>query len=510
MAYQNKTLSMLLEGLDLGNSVAESDTLLETARIETSAFADLISDRVDLVPATKGSGKSALFRIFVDFLPSILLERRKVVVAHGIQAPGDPVFHAFADRFAQLSEEDFVSFWCIYLVSLAHEHFIKGPRYRKFLSGAGTEVRKFQEACVGAKIPEIRATKSLKDVLDWSLHALRSWRPKVKYRPPGDVGEVELDLFGQVSTSPESAVSTPEPSLPRYVNDIKQALEGVLGASRLSLWLMVDRLDEIFPRRSDVERTALRGLLRAMQYFASASIRVKVFLRDDMLEQVVSSPAGFTALTHVTSRQADTLRWTQDQILAMVVKRFFANDAFVRHLRVNRNRLEESASYRETCFNKIFPPTVFKGPKQSGTIRWICNRCSDGRGVVTPRDVLDLLIRAKQRQQDTYAADPDGTSEHIIGAAAIQYGFEELSKRKRQTYLQAEFPHLWKEIEKFIGGKTDYSASTLQGLLGARWRATAEHLSGIGFFSKSEKGGEAIYSIPFLYRHGMNVTQGRA
>ena len=60
---------------------------------------------------------------------------------------------------------------------------------------------------------------------------------------------------------------------------------------------------------------------------------------------------------------------------------------------------------------------------------------------MTPRDVLDLLIRAKQRQQDTYAADPDGESDYIIGTNAIQYGFEELSERKRETYLQAEFPH---------------------------------------------------------------------
>jgi len=133
MPHQNKVLSTLLHGLNLGSSVAESDTLLEAARIETSAFSDLLSDRVDLIPGTKGSGKSALFRIFVDFLPELLLRERKVVVAHGIQAPGDPVFHAFTDRFSQLSEEEFVSFWCIYLVSLAHEQFIKGARYRQFL-----------------------------------------------------------------------------------------------------------------------------------------------------------------------------------------------------------------------------------------------------------------------------------------------------------------------------------------------------------------------------------------
>jgi hypothetical protein len=112
MTYKNKALSMLLRDLDLGSSVAESDTLLEAARIETSAFSDLLNDRVDLIPGTKGSGKSALFRIFVDFLPNILLRDRKVVVAHGIQTPGDPVFHTFIDRFSKLSEEEFISFWC--------------------------------------------------------------------------------------------------------------------------------------------------------------------------------------------------------------------------------------------------------------------------------------------------------------------------------------------------------------------------------------------------------------
>ena len=69
MSHQNKTLSTLLQGLDLGSSVAELDTALEAARIDTSALGDLLSDRVDLIPGTKGSGKSALFRIFVDFLP---------------------------------------------------------------------------------------------------------------------------------------------------------------------------------------------------------------------------------------------------------------------------------------------------------------------------------------------------------------------------------------------------------------------------------------------------------
>ena len=127
--HRHNTAAELLAALDLGDSIAEIDALLETARVETSAFGDLLNDKVDLVPGTKGSGKSALFRMFVDFLPAHLLMSRKVVIAHGVQKHGDNVFHAFKHRFEHLSEDDFVDFWCIYLTSLAHEQFVKGTRY---------------------------------------------------------------------------------------------------------------------------------------------------------------------------------------------------------------------------------------------------------------------------------------------------------------------------------------------------------------------------------------------
>lgn len=507
----NRDINNLLLKLNLGESVAEVDTLLEIARVETSAFSDILNDRVDLVPGTKGSGKSALFRIFVEFLPNFLLDNRKVVVAHGVQAPGDPVFHAFNKQFSNLTEEEFVSFWCIYLVSLAHEQFIKSDRYASYLLNAKDEITRFKDACAKAHIPEISARRTLKSILEWTLEVLADWRPKVKYKSPDGMGDLEFDLFGRVN--PQNASSgkgIDEAILPKYVNEINQALESVLLKCNLSLWLMIDRLDEIFPRRSELERKALRGLLRAMRYFSSSSIRVKVFLRDDMLDQVVRAENGFTALTHVTVRQSDTLRWTNDQIMTMLVKRIFANKALSKFMKVDKARTDASAQYRADCFYKVFPPTVYKGKNQSPTLRWICNRCSDGRNVVTPRDVLDLVIRAKQRQQDICTGDPEGHSDYVIGSAALQYGYEELSKRKKQTYLQAEFPHLWVHMEKFIGKKTDYDLGTLRTLLGKEWNIILEDLIAIGFLARGTKNREDVYRIPFLYRHSMELTQGRA
>ena len=112
MKHNKAYIARLLTHLDLGSSVAEEDTLLESARVETSAFSDLWLDKVDLIPGTKGSGKSALYRIFVDYLADSLLEHRKVVIAHGVQRQGDPVFHAYKTVFEQLDEEEFVAFGC--------------------------------------------------------------------------------------------------------------------------------------------------------------------------------------------------------------------------------------------------------------------------------------------------------------------------------------------------------------------------------------------------------------
>lgn len=512
MPHNKTELVKILSSIDFGSSIAEQDTLLETARVETSAFTDLFNDKVDLVPGTKGSGKSALYRIFVDFLPDYLLDHRKVVVAHGVQYPGDNVFHAYKDEFDKMDENEFVNFWCVYFISLAKEHFIRNSRYVEFLKDCSAETKVFYQACQNARIPDFEKQKSLCEVLGWTLAAIKSWGPNIKFRPPGESGEFEVNLFGEQSkTLAISKKEKHEPILAQYAHAIKNNLEAVLKKAGLSLWLLIDRLDEIFPRRSELETRALRGLLRTLRIFESQEIRIKVFLRDDILDQVVSDGHGFTALTHITARQADTLRWSENQILNMIVKRLYTSDPLRDYLDVNPNRLAASRDYQEEAFYKVFPKSVFSGEKQSPTLRWIYTHTSDGRGVVTPRDVIDLLARAKQKQQDEYRSDSSGESDFVIGPAAIRYGLEELSKRKKTTFLKAEFPHLWKHIEKFIGGRTQYSENDIRKLFGKSQQKIVEDLIYIGVLgTEGKREGSKTYKIPFLYRAGLEVRQGSA
>ena len=382
--------------------------------------------------------------------------------------------------------------------------------YKNLLKDCSSEIDEFRQTCQLANIPEIKSKKTLRGILEWTLNALKSMKPKIIYKMPDNSGELEFDLGMDLTSSGKKDTSkNGESNLPRYMKKLKHDIENILGKSKLNIWIMIDKLDEIFPRRSDLEIRALRGLLRTMRIFSSEQIRIKIFFRDDMLAEIVSGDKGFTALTHITARKADTLRWSEEQILTMIVNRLFTCEPLSTFLQIDQEKIKASQNYREIAFYKVFPSQVHKGSRESSTLRWIYNHTADGNKVVTPRDVIELLKKAIQKQLDVLIPNPSGVSESIIGSQAIIYGYEELSKNKRITYLQAEFPHLWKHIEKFQGCKTDYSEKSLKKLLGADWQSIVKDLQSIGLMSKSLSKGEISYGIPFLYRKGLDLTQGR-
>jgi hypothetical protein len=280
-----------------------------------------------------------------------------------------------------LSEADFVDFWCIYLVSLAHEHFIKDQKYARFLSSCHQEVQSFKRVCQLARIPEIRAKKTLREILEWALDSIyRRIQPKVTYNALKQEGS--LELFASQSEASQDVTSTGAGDLPQYVGKIQEALDAILVKADLYLWLMVDRLDEVFPRRSKTETKALRGLLRTLQILSSERIRIKIFLRDDILGQIAGGSQGFTGLTHITARQADRLQWSEDQILTLVVRRLAASEPLREYLKIDPNRLAASPAYQKNIFYRVFPETVHSKPNQSSTLKWIYAHTKDGRDVV--------------------------------------------------------------------------------------------------------------------------------
>jgi hypothetical protein len=505
--HKNRQLRGLLKDLDLGSSVAETDNVLGNARVETSVFHELLGDRVDLIQGTKGSGKSALFRLVIDYLEEALLRDKKVVIAHGVSRPDDNIFHAFRSDFDQFTEDDFEAFWVIYFATLARDNFIEESKFDDILRGCKKQMAEFRDACALASIPTFEMPKerrSLRVILEWIIGLVRP--KKVTYKSAGG-DQATFEFAEPVKALPSGEPPRTQPLRSRYLEKLRIALQAILGVADLQLWLMIDRLDELFLRRSDTERKALRGLLRASLSFRDERIRIKIFLRDDIFEHITETADGFAALTHVTARMSARLEWTESQILTFITRRLLANSRLCRYLSIRSEGL--SPDEQEKIFYQVFPPTVHTGDNQSATLRWIYQHCSDAKGVVTPRDVLDLLTNAIRRQHDNVCAHPRGLSQHIITSDAILYGHDELSIRKRDTYIKAEFPHFWSDIEKLEKGKTEYSEGALHRRLGGKQiEKRIASLVDIGILAETRKENARTWKVPFLYRRGLALTQG--
>ncbi len=427
-----------------------------------------------------------------------LLGQQRTVVLKGVEVSGDPIFLKFKKDFERLDEVDFQNFWRIYFISLVNAHFIDSPSYANALAGAGSEIKEYRKLVRESGFPVSKSLLTYDGLVKWGLAKLSGTTFRAKVDPAGAItGEIEV----------KGETNGENDRVPIFVTQLHEALVRILKKSGLSLWIMLDRLDEVFPRRSDVERTALRALLRTTRSFRDSTIRLKLFIRDDIFDSITDVSGGFPALTHIVDRCSTTLRWSKDQIQDLIIKRVFATDRIANYFKINRDRMNKDQIYRLSLGRYILPERIRGGNNQSLTIDWIYKHCEDANGVVTPRDIIDLLILARGHQIDEFRSQPSDMST-LISAGAVVYGHRQMSMRKRENYLKAEFDHFWPNIEKFENKKADHHADSLRSLLGRDCAKIIKDLRSIGFLKYNPR--TDTYSIPFLYRHCLNIRQGRA
>lgn len=497
-AIQRTTCLTLLQSLDIGAPVAEDDALLYDARVETSVFSDLVLDKVDIIRGTKGSGKSALYRLIADYHEHFLTDRR-IAIIKAVETKGDPVFSLFMGDFDRFTEIEFENFWRIYFISIITSQFIGHPRYSHLLAPAKKELRTFLALAKKHGFPIKEKRFSLQSLMGWVVGTLGRIRRIETAVTPEAVPVVGVEL---------APAETVIPKVPMFVAELHEALIAVLEKVHLHLWIMIDRLDEAFPRRSDTERRALRALLRSTLAFKSELVRLKIFLRDDIFEAVTEDPSGFTALTHVKSRCSPVLSWKKDQILQLITNRIFSERSELTHFfTVDRRRLRRDERYRLSCFHKVFPEWLRPGAKQSSTLDWIYKHCEDGNGIVTPRDVIDLIRLAKHRQWEMLRADTNGDAECLLSPAAILQGHHDMSRDKKDNFLRAEYKHFWPVIARLENQRAEHDDASLRALLGPDYRFLPD-LEAIGVLKRNARVGTV--SIPFLYRPALSIRRGKS
>jgi hypothetical protein len=480
----------VLRTLDLGNSVAEHDEALERYFVETEAFRRLVRDEGDIVAGDKGTGKTALYRILQRRYRGID-DLRGVEVISAFNPVGNPVFQRLAEGDV-LEEGQYTSIWKAYFLSLI------GNWLLAIYEDGLTEPMRSLDGLLG------RLGLRSKDA---SANAVFSGLVNLVRRitnPRSAEAAISLGPAGLPVVVPKIEFDDPGPPAPARIVPHEEAyelLERVLEEENLTVWVVLDRLDEAFQGFPQAEVPALRALLRTyLDLREFERIRPKLFLRRDLFRRVTTG--GFVNLTHVNARRID-IEWDDDDLFDLLYRRLLESHEFTAALQVE---LESSKVFAAVFVDKVDP-----GSRKPTTWSWMLSRIRDGNGIKPPRNLIDLVKKAQDAQlrQEARSAAEFLPGSPVIGSEALKRGLAALSTERVEDTLLAEAGDYAPMIERFRRGKTEHNEASLAEQLGVgaeEARGAAKVLREIGFL---EQVGDSL-KVPMLYRDGLGMTQGKA
>jgi len=281
--------------------------------------------------------------------------------------------------------------------------------------------------------------------------------------------------------------------------------------SDFSIWILLDRLDVAFIESQQLEHNALRALFRVyLDLLGFSNVRLKIFLRTDIWNRITAG--GFREASHVT--RAMTISWNKSSLLNLVVRRAIRNQTLQQFYEVSPADVLQTSETQDQFLYRLFPDQVDVGPNKPKSFDWMLTRTQDGTRQTAPRELIHLLnsLRDVQvRRLEVGDSAPEG--EQLFVRGAFKDALPEVSQVRIQQTLYAEYPSLKEWLEKLRGAKTRQTVDTLA----SRWavpvekaRDIAKQLVDIGFFEQQVSQDSSEFWVPFLYRDGLELVQGRA
>lgn len=490
----------LLEKLYLGNSVAEFDQNLPKYFIRNAAYRNLINGRADLIAGDKGTGKSAIFKYLASQYTS-LEQLNNVEIVAGFNLTGSPIFNDLKQA-GDLDEQAYIIVWKTYIFSLVSNwvlDFLDGHRNKNL-----QELDWLLTTKLGLRSKNDNPSGIFSGLVTWARKSivLKAIGVETSFDPSGMINftpKVELGKNDAKSEGLDDPTTSyiPDDTALKLLND-------VLIEHDLTIWVLLDRLDEAFIALPDIEKPALRALLRTyLDLLAFERIGLKLFVRKDLFRKVVSG--GFVNLTHVTARRIE-IDWYKDDLLSVLCERVRQSDGFL-DLIQGQNLTDQQ------LFDTLFPYQMGNGRNHPITWRWMLSYIRDGNNVYSPRNLIDLVnkaihqqIRREQRFKRKYEKN-----QPLIEHQSLRLAYEQLSQDRVIDTLLAEVDKEVKVlVEALRNGKSEHNLDSLKELLCVNndnyVLSFASALKDIGLFEIKGQ----TFEIPHLYRYGLNIKRGKA
>lgn len=485
----------LLQSLKLGDDAAENDERLEQYFVATSTFADVVNDDADVVLGPKGSGKSAISRRLTSAAAAVP-EMADVDVVPAFNLHGSVIFRRLASDLFQVDENLMRTAWLGYILALTGNRVVDA-----YPHNSKTASLKQGLAFAGLRDPGDQPKASWQTVLAALKRAVKSRENNSGFSfNPGNSAAV---LTG-ISDYDEAADSSDTPLFD--LEDLASSIIAVLESEGRRCWVVFDRLDEAFMHDRQLERVALRGLLRAYLDLANfgRTFRVKLFLRTDLLDRITRDE-GFVNATHFRRQR---ITWDRKTLIDLVARRIYENEGLRKQFSYSPDNLQSEFGRLAIC-ESVLPRSI----ESFEVFGWIVQRSTDATGEPNPRNVLRLLREARAKQLAICDRDnPDFASQgSLIGQRAMFEGLRVLSQTRLEDTLFAEFNNLRPRILELKGRGFEYRPSELARVFSLDVHSVEfnELVDGFLYSGLMRQSANGNLSVALLYRYALNMETGK-
>src|SRR6266567_1793463 len=436
----------------------------------TGDFIKFLKDRTWLVRGAKGTGKTLLFRLFVErsddarrFAEPDDLHNVQFVPGHGQSGSRHTLLTGtdLTSYEQQVGQDSWVLFWLNYMLLQ--------------LVAAQSELR---------LLPD----------LDPQLIALcRQDRPQ------------HANIVAWLVSRAQSPQSAPKAS------DELHTIDRWLREHRQRVWLLYDELDVGFGQDYDRRRRALEGLLGWWVENGSglSSIVPKILLREDIWADL-----NFTNKAYFSARFVE-LRWEEADLWRLVLRQALGQSATLADLvrrqasieRAQLDDVEEVGLLRRSLY-PLWGERMGRGNK-AYTYNWVRNRISDSKNNRFPRSLIQLLQQAITIEKRTSERNP---YDAIIRPRALIDALPFVSEQ-RVAEVRNEYPEFANLLDKLSGERSPID----QERLGRIWNINGNELipliggmieAGIlQEYLRSLDSDMPRYSVAELYLYGLGMTR---
>ena len=483
----------VLANLNFGRVDAESDSRFESCFIGTDMLRHILQPQHSLVLGSKGSGKSAVFR---------LLCTNKEKVRSLIPKIHDDVF-------------------CIPVYGLQNEEYVYGAEFRDIKSDSIDDFRYFWLLIIGLKAvnaiaeePKIqelvaksknvelkKAYKVIQQVVDdLELSHERSTITKLKQK----IGQLFRSSVQDSSLSSDT-ISKLFAGDFKYktgmsITAVLDNIDTILRETNCLAWMMLDKLDLLFIADFEKLKSSITGLVQLLIEHSNRykNIHFKIFLRSDIYRQL-----RIVNKSHLVS-YTNEMRWSDSLLLKLLISRAIADPLVQEYCEeqtgesvsvadVINGTDEDVLKYFYIIFESTMEVNEDSEPDFPFIHTWMLKNLTDGRGNVYPREQILLGNLAVEKQIEINRREGEHKSQRLISANALKEAAAALSIYRCDTYLYSEFPHLVKHFDVFRGS--------------LKIRFTREELNKLfeKLIPNEDEGIRAVYDTGLLMPHGRTV-----